>query len=474
MDEWAKSWLIEQRKMGKKGLEIKYIGNHHYVYHSTTHWDKQLKKRIKDSDYIGKLDRTKGLIEGVKRSITAKNLRGIKEYGNAMLFNCILTDMRSCLEDAFKDDWEEIYALTITRASGYTPLKRVRATWDKIYNVQKINPNLDAKNLSHVLKAVGIDSQAQDSIFKALSEKDKDLVYDLSTMLTRSSINFAEFGYNKNKIHIPQINIALFCSLETGLPTMIRTIPGSVRDIKSLYNSIVEAKKEGATIILDRGFFSKDAIKFLLEKKMSFILPARRNSRLYETDIDMNRHLFYHKRLIKCGKGKIGDIFLYLYEDQQLMLEENVTLYQKLDEGKIDANKLSEAQMRAGKILIVSNLDLDEDTIFMQYKSRDRIEKLFDTYKNALQADILYLQDNESVFGHIFISFLSLYAYTKIEMALKKADLLKKQSPKDILLDLSKVYLVELNDCNIISEIPRKLEMLDAKLGLNLFPKNRS
>jgi hypothetical protein len=68
--------------------------------HSTTHWDKQLKKRIKDSDYICKLDRTKGLIEGVKRSVTVKNLRGIKEYGKAMLFDRILTDMRSCLEDA--------------------------------------------------------------------------------------------------------------------------------------------------------------------------------------------------------------------------------------------------------------------------------------------------------------------------------------------------------------------------------------
>ncbi len=188
MDEWAKSWLTEQRKMGIKGLEIKYISNHHYVYHSTTHWDKQLKKRIKDSDYIGKLDRTKGLIEGVKRSITSKNLRGIKEYGNAMLFDRILTDMRSCLADAFKDGWEEIYALTITRASGYVPLKRVNAAWDKIYNVQKINPNLDAKNLSHVLKAVGIDSHAQDSVFRALSKKDKDLVYDLSTVLTKSSI----------------------------------------------------------------------------------------------------------------------------------------------------------------------------------------------------------------------------------------------------------------------------------------------
>ena len=474
MEEWAKSWLIEQRRQGKKGIEVKEISGNYYVYHSTTYWDKELKKRRKVSEYIGKLDRVKGLVEGIKRSITATNLRGIKEYGNAVLFDHLLSDMRLHLADAFPGEWEEVYALAITRAMGYTPLKRVRSAWDKLYNVSEINPNLDAKNLSHVLKVVGTDSFAQESVFKALSERDRDLVYDLSTILTRSSLNIAEYGYNKDKIHIPQVNIALFCSLETGLPAMIRTIPGSVRDIKSLYNSIIEAKKEGGTIILDRGFFSEDAIRFLLEKKMNFILPARRNSRLYETRIHLNGHLFYKKRLIRCGKRNVDNIFLYLFEDQQLMLEENTTLYKKLDEGKIDRQELGEAQKRAGRILIVSNLDLDEKEIFMQYKSRDRIEKLFDTYKNVLQADTLYLQDNESVFGHIFISFLSLYAYTKIEMALKKADLLDKQSPKDILLELSKVYLIQLNDCNIISEVPKKLERMDEKMGLELFPKNRS
>jgi hypothetical protein len=200
MDEWVKAWLTEQRKQGKKGIEVKEISNNHYAYHSTTYWDKGLKKRRKISEYIGKLDREKGLIEGVKRSITATNLRGITEYGNAVLFDCLLGDMRSCLADAFGKGWEEIYALAITRSTGYMPLKRVSSAWDKIYNVQGINPNLDAKNLSHVLKAVGSDSRAQEFVFKALSEKDKDLIYDLSTILTRSSINFAELGYNKGSV----------------------------------------------------------------------------------------------------------------------------------------------------------------------------------------------------------------------------------------------------------------------------------
>jgi hypothetical protein len=49
MDEWARAWLTEQRKQGKKGLEVKEISNNYYVYHSTSYWDKQLKKRRKIS-----------------------------------------------------------------------------------------------------------------------------------------------------------------------------------------------------------------------------------------------------------------------------------------------------------------------------------------------------------------------------------------------------------------------------------------
>jgi len=97
-------------------------------------------------------------------------------------------------------------------------------------------------------------------------------------------------------------------------------------------------------------------------------------------------------------------------------------------------------------------------------------EKLFDAYKNVLDADGLYLQDDESVFGHVFISFLSLYAYCKLEEMLKKADLSRNISPCDLLLQYSKVYHVKIGDRTQISEVPNKVRDLDSKLGLNLFP----
>jgi len=83
----------------------------------------------------------------------------------------------------------------------------------------------------------------------------------------------------------------------------------------------------------------------------------------------------------------------------------------------------------------------------------------------------MYLQDDERVFGHLFISFLALYGYCKLEKELKKAGLLQRFSPADVLEEFSKVYLFTDGTREVVSEIPRKVAELEAKLGGNVFPK---
>ncbi len=101
------------------------------------------------------------------------------------------------------------------------------------------------------------------------------------------------------------------------------------------------------------------------------------------------------------------------------MLEERKTLYRKLDDGKIDKKELRERMKKAGKILILSNLDVDGNKMYDLYKGRETVEKMFDTYKTVLEADKIHLRDDEGVFGHVFISFLSLYIHCKLEQILK-------------------------------------------------------
>jgi hypothetical protein len=473
MEQWINNWLEEQRKKGIRGYEIKKSYKSYYVYKSTTVWNKETKKRDKSSTYIGKLDKENGLIiESSKKIITQCKVERIKQYGNAALLNIAMKDLQNPLKEVFGDVWEEIYGLALVRVTGYVPLKRVESVWGRLFNIAEISPSLNPKNLSSILKEIGLDRTKQDRIFESLSKTEEQLIYDLSVVFSRSEgINFAEKGVNKDKIHIPQVNLALLCSANDGLPTMIRAIPGSVRDITSLYKSIQEIGLEGKTLILDRGFYSDDLMKFLVGKHLSFIIPARRNSTLYDFLITLNRHFFYRNRLIKCGKRKINDFYVYLYEDPSMKVEEENTLYKLFEKNKINKIELDEDIEKAGCILIVSDLDIEAKEIFLLYKKRDGVEKLFDIYKTTLNADILYLQDNESVFGHLFVSFLSLYGYCKLENILRKAGLIDKFSPLDLLEYYSKVYRMTFDGRDFISEVPKKVHDLDKALGLKLFPK---
>lgn len=472
MEPWAKDWLEGQRKQGVKCLEIKLSGKNHYVYYSTTHWDKGLKKAVKTSNYLGKLDPVEGFIEsGSRKKAQSNEVRNVKEYGNSMLLHESMKDLKSLLAEAFPDNWEEVYSLAMVRVSGYVPLKRVESAWDKLYNAEGISPNLYPKNLSKVLREVGVDRIGQDRVFSSLMDQSQQLVYDLTSMFSRSmSISQAEKGYNKDKIQVPQINLALLCNAESGLPTMIRSLPGSLRDIRTLHNSISELDIRDKILILDRGFFSEEVMRFLAGQEISYIIPARRNSNYYKTRIHLNEHLYYRERLIRCGRRKDGNKFLYMFEDQNLMAEENDTLYRKLDAGKIIKEELKEMMKRTGRILLISNLDVPEKMVYELYKKREQVEKLFDSYKSALSSDRLYLQDNEAVFGHVFISFLSLYAYCKIESALKKAELNSKFSPIDILFEFGKVYHYDLGEQEQITEVPKKLLDIEARLDLSIFP----
>lgn len=391
-----------------------------------------------------------------------------------MVLHKMMAGLRTVLREAFPHDWRELYALALVRAQAYTPLKRAGVAWSKLYDPYGVGPDMESGNLSRMLKRVGVDRKAQARVFKQLAAKGGELVYDLSAVHTRGSLNFAEKGYNKDYLFLPQINLALFCDANTGLPTLIRCLPGSVKDAKSLYQSLKEVDMVDKTLILDRGFFSDKSLGHFKKESLNFVVPAWRNSRYYDLDYLMHDHFFYHDRLIQYTKKKIDGIFFYMYEDQDLQRDETRTLYKRLDVGQITPAMFEEGKRKAGRILLASSLDKDEKEVFLLYKSRDRIEKLFDTYKTALNADRLYLQDNETLFGHVFTSFLSLYAHANLQVHIKKARLDDQYSPPDILLLFSKVYLLQLEEENIITDLPRKVEELDKTIHLDIFPKTQS
>ncbi|MBN2256211.1 MAG: transposase [Deltaproteobacteria bacterium] len=473
MEDWVRQWLTDQRARGEKCLEIKYIQGKPYVYSSTSVYDKATKSPRKKSTYLGRLTKEQGLIrKGARERTVMMQPRSVHEYGNAVFLTEEFADLVPVLKEAFPLCWEEITAMVFARLPGYVPLSRVGDAWEKLDNIMEITPDCDPKNLSKILRAIGTGRAGQHRVFLHLSSQARQLVYDLSFIFSYSdTVNIAEFGYNGEGVYLPQVNIALFSALDTGLPVMIRALPGSVRDVSTLIGSLAEINPAGKTLVLDRGFVSEQNEKILAESKISFVLPLRRNSTRYTLRIHLTDHFFYHKRLIHAGKRETGGLWLYLYQDADLGVEEEKTLYRLLEQGEIDQPELNKRLKRIGRILILSSLDTEPEEIYEMYKSGNLIENHFATFKSLIQADKMYLRDDTAVFGHLFVGFLCLYLYCRIIRRIKQGGLAAHLSPQGLMLKLAKVYRIHYDAETRTTEVPKQVREIAEKIGLNLFPK---
>ena len=127
-------------------------------------------------------------------------------------------------------------------------------------------------------------------------------------------------------------------------------------------------------------------------------------------------------------------------------------------------NKASEQ----GTITLFTNLqaDITPEKVHLHYKSRVDIEILFDTFRNVLMADASYMRSNEAMETWLFINHLALIFYYRLYNRLKKHDLLKKYSPKDVLMHLETIKKVKISDTWLNTEVPNKSKNVLLKLQI--------
>jgi hypothetical protein len=284
-----------------------------------------------------------------------------------------------------------------TRIAGYTPLSRVGDAWEKLDNVLDITPDCDPRTLSRVLTTVGEDRVAQQAVFQHLASPARQLVYDLSFVFSYSeTVNLVGVRLQRRR------GLAAAGQHRALQRDRYRT-PGD--DLGSAWFGS-GCRHPGPVTAGDRyhldnprprpGFVLEANKTLLREARIPFVLPQRRNSTWYETQIHLIDHFFYHKQLI-----------------------------------------------RAGRTLIASAMTAEPREVYDLYKSRNLIEDHFVAFRGLIQADNRYLRDATAVFGHVFVGFLCLYLYCRILNRIKQAGMTAHLSPQGLLLKLSKVYAVE-------------------------------
>jgi transposase len=106
----------------------------------------------------------------------------------------------------------------------------------------------------------------------------RTLIYDITSLSSHSSlIRLLEYGYNRDGLSLPKINLSLIMDKDLGIPVMYDIYPGSISDVTTLTGTLMKLEAHGVkdyTAIMDRGFFSQNNLIEMLDRNISFINAA--------------------------------------------------------------------------------------------------------------------------------------------------------------------------------------------------------
>jgi transposase len=318
------------------------------------------------------------------------------------------------------------------------------------------------------------------------------LAYDVTSFSTYAKkISKSEFGYNRDKERLSQINLGCFLSEKTSMPLFYVTYPGSITDNSHLqymmaYNKDLEISNIG--FILDKGFCSTKNISYLAQNNIDFIIAINKFHKTANETIDICRtnlttldykieHNTYGKSKYGCYYGIKANMHVYydtkLFDFQINRLEESIKSIEeklnklkklkklsnseevkynayfninKLDDGsfifKRDSEKINFATRNCGFFCLLTNKKVGSAKTLKIYRRRDVIEKFYDDIKNFMQMKRLRTHNGDTTEGKLFCAFIGLIVASAIEEKLHKFLNDKSWSKNNLIEELEKIHII--------------------------------
>jgi transposase len=352
------------------------------------------------------------------------------------------------------------------------------------------------------------------------------LFYDITSFSSYSkSLEFIEWGYNRDKEKLPQLNYGMILNASTLLPLFYEIYPGSITDVTTIDNVLKRAKKyniENITFVLDKGFYSQKYIELIIANELDFVVPmpfsgivAKNiiNDDTFKTPSNLfhfkNGRSFFHTQIdVTIGGHKL---YANLYFDEKIrareinsfaktigIIEDNFNnanygkksdfddyfsgsyeqykkYFETTKEGRIYKVKkidksINELFKRFGKIILLTRKqNSDRLKLIEVYTNKDEIEKDFDVLKNELGHKRIRSSNNISMQGRMFFNYLTLIMYNYIISEMKKNNLVEKYSITELILELKKLKSVEMgNNKSYINEITKKQKDILKSFNISL------
>lgn len=456
-----KSVLVE---IPEHGVAYKKVSGKTYVYYVTATYRNEKGQPTCDRSSIGRLDEETGkLIPNrnyyeiyLKKPMPEK--KAVYNYGVYDVFNKICTKIgvTKLLKRYFPENYEEI----LTMAQYMLTEGNVMYYIDD-YTEEHSTPIKGILNNEKCSKVFSSIRQEDIMLFfrEWIKQKKNNeyVAYDVTSISSYSkNITELEWGYNRDKEKLPQMNMGMYYGEESKLPLYYRTYPGSISDKSHLKymladNEFINAKH--TRFVMDRGFYSADNLKYLTDNGYRFVmalpsslkyckelvktygrevknhsqyrlgqgLPYGKKYEISPLGFRMNVHMFYD------GEKALKEInALYHYVDAQENDLKNITelpdrklgydkyfLINRTKDGRLAFkrnNKAIDEQIEMCGYFLIAETDFKKSTeeILNIYRQRDVVEKSFNELKNETDMKRLHTQSSETANGKVFTAFISL------------------------------------------------------------------
>lgn len=316
-------------------------------------------------------------------------------------------------------------------------------------------------------------------------------------------IDIAEFGKAKDDKGVPIFNLAMAFDETNRTPLLYEEYPGSVNDVSQLTFLVDKVKEYGYTkigFILDRGYFSKDNIRYIDENGYEFIIMVKGCKPLVSAMVEQNQGSFETARDCSIRSYKVygktvncrlfeddtKDRYLHIYFNPYKQAAEREHLEQRIDKLKLALEKNIGNNVQFGKtytdlfqlthdkegrllyvrersdaiarelrlcgyFCIVTSEKMTASAALIQYKGRDISEKLFKADKSFLGSRSMRVQSEEALSAKLFVEFVALIVRNRIYNLLKETMLKMESNPNYMtvpasLRELEKIEMVRRNN----------------------------
>lgn len=326
-------------------MRVKRINGIEYLYEDTPYYDREKKQIRHRSKYLGKN------VDGTPKKVRSKLPHTVYNYGELLPLLDIIRELglERHLDMMGDSDRSMLFAIAINRVCRPLAMHNLHLWYESSYLSQTYPvDNISGRRLGDFLRRIG-DSSLSDMFHARLLKglgTSATLVYDITSLSSRSEHNrLLEYGYNRDHLPLPQLNLSMIVDKASGVPVMYDVYPGSIVDVSTLKGTLHRLHTHGVdeyTLVLDRGFFSTGDLEELHADTASFIIPASLSLKIVrellsreQRDIDDPRFLHMyckHPMFVKPIELPVGALQVkgYLYYDPSREQSERETFYARL------------------------------------------------------------------------------------------------------------------------------------------------